>query len=324
MRSKWSMSSITRECDMSATNCFSVGMKSGLVEGITLTLPPPDSHDVIRLQCGERYIRRDASYNGCIYNDRDGQVFVASLKKVMRAGTYPIFFLVKQDHSGDLLLFVDCSMQSPPNVTIRPEIAELQLRSGISGTADIVLSNACQSLVNFTKDGQELFVRYPTGKVERIVREDNRLWPVVLTPAEMAKVWLNCAEEALARLPEGKDAIRRREGIIFGVIKLLRLAKDQEVRGMVVDFLYDKQEEGTLSTSMKSMIRGLLERWNDLRRYTFDPDSNVVGINSPRPKTGAPKKRKQKMEARAMNDRIANGHAIDDKKAGKKKSSKKG
>ena len=185
------------------------------------------------------------------------------------------------------------------------------------------MSNAHQSLVNFTNDGQDLFIRYPTGEVLRIVRKDNRLWPVHLNPAEMAGVWVNYAEESLDSLPEGSESRCRHDGILFSAIKLLRLAKDKEARGIIVDFLSDMQDRDELTLDMKSTIRGYLERWNDLRRYTFDPHAQNIFVINTGSKRGVPIARQQQLKARSARDQhernAAKGHAAGGKKAGGKK-----
>ena len=314
---------------MNATNCFSISMKTGLVEGISLILrqPLPGTQvEMPHLRVGANFVRRGARAEGCNFTPMNGHglVYCAALKTVFPERTKPFPVLSKPNDSDDnLILFVDCSMQSPPNVTIRPEVAELQLRSGISGSAEIVMSNAHQSLVNFTNDGQDLFIRYPTGEVLRIVRKDNRLWPVHLNPAEMAGVWVNYAEESLDSLPEGSESRCRHDGILFSAIKLLRLAKDKEARGIIVDFLSDMQDRDELTLDMKSTIRGYLERWNDLRRYTFDPHAQNIFVINTGSKRGVPIARQQQLKARSARDQhernAAKGHAAGGKKAGGKK-----
>lgn len=229
-------------------NCFSLDYQ-GLSVGLPLTfnklgyggwkLP-------VHLAVGARFVQCD-KHRGC--HHETGVVYQA-MPAVHRTGTGREFYTLQapSGDSGQFLVFLDNSMPAQARLKVEP------LRSSFETTGRIIERDSNQALVTL-EEGQSITTFFPDGKVTVVVCSDQSVVEVKLTPSEMAEVWINQARHALGACPDDERTMKRRHGIIWNIIKLLRLRPTEEVCGSVMDFLRECKEQGFLSQTMSGAAK---------------------------------------------------------------------
>ncbi len=252
-------------------NAFRID-RSGLIEeGINLTLNAKRADGKTfppHLRIGEVFLTNGNP--GAVYRPIKGQGIVRRL--ALREGDFPKVVRPEKDDTA-LYLLVNANFQGAGQ--LRTEV-----RRDLFGTAEEIMMSRGEALIRFNADGEKITVFYADGHVLSIERQDGALWASDYSKVEMLNERLEQAERQL-EICEWEDdedkAYRRREGILFGIILLLRLTRSYpEVRDRLIDWLKDRSD---LSFKMKERIAEDLKHLADIRALEFvDHGRNVFSI----------------------------------------------
>lgn len=286
-------------------NCFSLSFSLNgaayLEEGFYLSLNVPKHHGPYgdthspHLKVGHGFCRQNTRASlGCLYREteRGGHVRRAEIAEVNPIEGAP--FKVLNRPSGlrpNFLLHVRFGLNGG-NIKLKNRVRELDIWKGVTGTAEVIQVSAGEALVQF-REGTKLYVMYPDGSVRLVACERGVLTLIPLTKIEMVEARVNSAVEEL-----GQCDIRRRDGILWGMIKLLELTRVHvDAREVIVDFLLTQE----LSDSMREQIRVRLDRFRDERAPEFSNMMNLMVGRTER--VGMPDERRKDRARRAAEDR---------------------
>ena len=308
-RSAKGLGAALQEDSQRAANCFSVNSTGRLDEGIYLTLheqkPGGFGEYPPHLKVGHQFIlrNRNGSY-GCVYRptNEGGLVRRAEIVTVTPIEGEPFDVLnCPSDTSPHFhLLLIHYGLAQQDGVKLKDSVYELGIWHGVFGTAKLVRSSGDQALVRFDEDGQEVHVMYPNGLVRSVIRENGLLMLQSLSDAEMAMVRVANAEEQLAECDTTERGIKRRDGILIGMVKLLQLTRSYEgAREVILDFLRAQN----LSNRMRQEIRATLVSLGDQYALEFADISYASVVTPDSPRKGPSAEAKAKKAEKAAKDR---------------------
>lgn len=291
-RSAVGLGNALQEDNQRAPNCFTVNSTGALDEGVYLTLhaPKPDGSGEYppHLKVGHNFLLRNRNgAQGCIYrpSERGGLVRRAEIVTVtpIQGKPFQVINCPSEEKLDFQLLHVHFGMAKEDKVHLKERVYQLNIWHGVFGTAEPLLVSGDQALIKFTEDGQEVHVMYPSGLVRSVVREHGYLRLQTFSNAEMAEVRVGNAKHQLGECDSSEHGIKRRDGILFGIIKLLELTRSREdAREVIVDFL----REQDLSRRMRGEIRVLLVGLGDKYALEFADDVGFT-VNNGTPHRGS-------------------------------------
>lgn len=239
-------------------NCFSYEAWSGLKPGIRVTLST-DHVPCVRVgMCRvdfDKYRHRAPVFhkNG---SDTTGIMRRGTIRVVEPRTGGTTFEVLGRLYPGDASVLLFANAKSP--VKLKDE--RINPWHGFFGNTEVIRLEREEALAWFKSEDDVFNVLLGDGRVVRFVYREGQIVQKNLSPAEMAEVRVDNARWQLDRID--KNDFYRKNGILFGVISLLVLTKNNvEARNVLVDFL--KRDD--LNDSMRLQIRTRLNELDDNR-----------------------------------------------------------
>lgn len=319
---------LSREATLPA-NAYHMNGRAVIHEGIQLQINHPLVPNEPALIIGEFYVRR--AVNGCFYNEDGDTATVRRLKVITSGNQNKTLFLgqVSWNNEGHMPLYlaVDAHVEFNPGATVK---FDGKFWCGVTCTgAKPLVTGHTESFINFEKDGDAAVVFYTDGRVKRVVRKNDALTIVSLTPEQTAEARINQILDMIEYLRNSNlndDSKAKRVDKFYHY-----LCNILEIGGVKSDTIFEQAycileaaaADGMLHKNVQYRVADILRKSFPAYAFKFqdvcdsflegrartDLKMNGSGFSAPSQpaRKGVPAKRAAKLADRRSRDREARG-----------------
>ncbi len=278
---------------MANTNLFTFNPFTGLTAGVALTMNAIGSRGQSlppHVMCSGNFLAVEKGWQHPPL-DRTGHLQAASVYLIEpQHGGKPFSVLVPKNVHSDAL-YVHVVNNKPEHVKLlhRPDDVCAWSMITVQGDIDLILQSkqSMEYFIGFHSEGDEVSLWYPTGHIARLVRRGDEVVSVPLTAREIAEERVYQLQSQLEEVLE-EDAVstKRRHGILWGGLRVLRTVSDRKAQDVWVDFFTDQLQY--MNDHLREAIRAELLKKAHPFAGNFLPgwSENVVSLHSAKPSAG--------------------------------------